>query len=78
MGVSLASDVSVSLAGDIGGTKTLLRLSRSHPGKTKLEPLLEERYVSANFSDLVPIVRLFCQQAETQGLLQSGDLKTAC
>ncbi|MEO1134743.1 MAG: glucokinase, partial [Cyanobacteria bacterium J06639_1] len=80
--------MSVSLAGDIGGTKTLLRLSRSHAdktnsgktnsGKTELELLLEERYVSADFPDLVPIVRQFCQQADDRGLLQANDLKTAC
>ncbi|MEM9153648.1 MAG: glucokinase [Cyanobacteria bacterium P01_F01_bin.33] len=72
--------MAVSLAGDIGGTKTLLRLSRTtgSGSNSTLEPLLERRYASADFPDLVPIVRQFCREAEQQGQLQAGELKTAC
>lgn len=45
------------LAGDIGGTKTLLSLWRS--GSDGLERLLEERFVSAAWDDLAPMVRHF-------------------
>jgi hypothetical protein len=45
------------LAGDIGGTKTLLSLWR--PGGERPELVLEERYASADWPDLVPMVRDF-------------------
>ncbi|MBW4695605.1 MAG: glucokinase [Lyngbya sp. HA4199-MV5] len=56
------------LAGDIGGTKTALRLvdaaiSQSTP-ETTLKTLHENRYVSANFIDLVPMVQQFLMEAE--------------
>jgi len=45
------------LAGDIGGTKTLLSLYRH--SAAGLECLSEARYVSAEWSDLAPVVRQF-------------------
>jgi glucokinase len=65
------------LAGDIGGTKTVLQLAApagnapeqiqdTKQDSTKLEPLYEERFVSAEFPDLVPIVRRFLKTAEAQ------------
>jgi glucokinase len=53
--------MSVLLAGDIGGTKTLLSLW--HQGGERPERLLEERYVSAEWDDLAPMVRHFLSQA---------------
>ncbi|WP_416676630.1 glucokinase [Egbenema bharatensis] len=49
------------LAGDTGGTKTILRLAELHETQSgpKLKPLYESRYVSAEFTDLVPMVRTF-------------------
>ncbi|WP_404789470.1 glucokinase [Altericista sp. CCNU0014] len=49
------------LAGDIGGTKTLLRLSELTP--TGLATLREASYPSAKFPHLSPIVRLFLSEA---------------
>jgi glucokinase len=49
--------VTLLLAGDIGGTKTLLSLYRSSPAG--LERLRETRYPSAEWSDLAPMVREF-------------------
>lgn len=52
------------LAGDIGGTKTILRLveaSDKHPSQT----IYEERYHSGDFPDLVPIVQQFLLKANT-------------
>ncbi|MCP9858544.1 MULTISPECIES: glucokinase [unclassified Cyanobium] len=49
--------MSLLLAGDIGGTKTLLSLW--HSGADRLELLLEERFVSAAWDDLAPMVRHF-------------------
>ncbi|MDY6802492.1 MAG: glucokinase [Cyanobacteriota bacterium] len=54
------------LAGDIGGTKTILRLveSDSEPQATvKLKTIHEQRYISAEYRDLVPIVNNFLIEA---------------
>ena len=50
------------LAGDIGGTKTLLSLYDADA----LELLAQERYFSADWVDLAPMVRHFLDQAEVQ------------
>ena len=50
------------LAGDIGGTKTLLALYAS-TGET-LELLAQERYSSAEWVDLAPMVRRFLSSAD--------------
>ena len=50
------------LAGDIGGTKTLLSLY----GADALELLAQERYISADWVDLAPMVRHFLDQAEVR------------
>lgn len=55
------------LAGDIGGTKTILRLVKTEDGKT-LETLAENKYVSAKYPDLVPMVQEFLQQATGDSL----------
>ncbi|HEY9623684.1 MAG TPA: glucokinase [Crinalium sp.] len=56
------------LAGDIGGTKTILRLVEVQAtGKDiQLKNLYEARYASGEFLDLVPIVRKFLAAAEAQ------------
>lgn len=55
------------LAGDIGGTKTILRLVETKAdkpeGDTELQTLHENRYISANFRDLVPMVKEFLAEA---------------
>ncbi|NDJ17182.1 glucokinase [Myxacorys almedinensis] len=54
------------LAGDIGGTKTILRLVKANPGADReaaLESLYEVRYSSHEFSGLVPMVRTFLDAA---------------
>jgi glucokinase len=51
------------LAGDIGGTKTILRLLNA---AEPLVPLHEARYASADFLDLVPMVRQFYSEAAGQ------------
>ena len=54
------------LAGDIGGTKTLLSLyGLSAAG---LEPLSEARYVSAEWKDLAPMVTAFLQGEQVASL----------
>jgi glucokinase len=50
------------IAGDIGGTKTILRLVKA-TSVTVQENLYEERFVSAGFPDLVPIVETFLHNA---------------
>ncbi len=50
------------LAGDIGGTKTILRLVEASE-KPVLRTLHEERYSSKDFPDLVPIVQQFLAAA---------------
>jgi len=49
------------LAGDIGGTKTLLALYRSEG--EELELLVEQRFSSADWHDLTPMVRQFLSGA---------------
>ena len=59
------------LAGDIGGTKTILRLVDAYGGDTsgkmaagiKLETLHEVKYPSQQFPDLAPMVREFLKEA---------------
>lgn len=61
--------MSVVLAGDIGGTKTILRLVRATETDTaseavpELEVLHENTYPSQDYPDLVPIVREFLAEA---------------
>jgi glucokinase len=50
------------LAGDIGGTKTILRLVEASDS-LELETLYEATYRSGDFSDLVPLVQQFLSQA---------------
>ena len=56
--------MTILLAGDIGATKTILRLIKSEPQKTNRDlpeqtTLYEETYASQEFTDLVPMVRKF-------------------
>lgn len=52
------------LAGDIGGTKTILRLVEFACGES-MQTLYEQRYVSRDFPDLVPMVQQFLITAKT-------------
>lgn len=62
------------LAGDIGGTKTILRLAYANDEniqhnathKLTLETLYEERYSSQDYSEFVPMVREFLSAAAQQ------------
>jgi glucokinase len=53
------------LAGDIGGTKTILRLVEETSGSS-WQTLHESRYLSRDFPDLVPIVQQFLLAAKQQ------------
>lgn len=50
------------LAGDIGGTKTILRLVQAG-GEHPQETLHEQRFVSSDYADLVPMVKAFLSAA---------------
>ncbi|MEM7554416.1 MAG: glucokinase [Cyanobacteria bacterium P01_A01_bin.84] len=52
------------LAGDIGGTKTILRLVETSDSDSVGKILCEERYSSQDFPDLVPIVQQFLKTAK--------------
>ncbi|MGD1931200.1 MAG: glucokinase [Leptolyngbyaceae cyanobacterium] len=52
------------LAGDIGGTKTILRLVTAEP--KALVTCYEQEYVSNQFPDLVPMVQTFLQAAQDE------------
>ncbi|MEP0760038.1 glucokinase [Trichocoleus sp. DQ-A2] len=54
------------LAGDIGGTKTILRLVEASDSGELLQTLYEEIFPSGNFPDLVPMVRQFLMAAAGQ------------
>ena len=47
------------LAGDIGGTKTILRLVEARDNGKKFETIEQEKYPSQEYPDLVPIVKKF-------------------
>ena len=51
------------LAGDIGGTKTILRLVEE--SSSELHTISEERYRSGDFPDLVPMVQQFLASSNT-------------
>lgn len=58
----------ILLAGDIGGTKTILRLVEATAGadnQTRLTPLYEGTYPSKEFSDLAPLAHRFLREAAT-------------
>ncbi len=62
------------LAGDIGGTKTILRLvERTVNGE--MNALYEFRYPSGEFPDLVPMVQQFLTEAATKLDFAPLDLK---
>ena len=68
------------LAGDTGGTKTILMLAEASDleiGVPNLTRLHEERFVSAEFPDLVPMVRQFLSAAE-QKLGYTPNPEKAC
>ncbi|SKB11456.1 Glucokinase [Planktothrix sp. PCC 11201] len=60
------------LAGDIGGTKTILRLVdgteivKGSQTQERLKTLYESRYLSGDYADLVPIVQQFLQEVKEQ------------
>lgn len=54
------------LAGDIGGTKTILRLVEESAPASKQQSLYQETYPSRDFPDLVPIVQQFLSAAGQQ------------
>jgi glucokinase len=69
------------LAGDIGGTKTILRLVQaSQPaalGPVTLKTLFEHTYSSQAYPDLVPMVKEFLHQAQAE-TQQSNLPQRAC
>jgi glucokinase len=64
-----SSDAKI-LAGDIGGTKTVLALYRRHEGRVDL--LSKQRYASRDFSDFSDIIDAFVQETE------AGEIDAAC
>jgi len=63
------------LAGDIGGTKTILALQESTTQLT--EPIIQKSYASADFSDLHTLVEKFLEEAG-QILNQEISINKAC
>lgn len=61
------------LAGDIGGTKTILRLVQADPSAESIqEPLYEQRFVSSDYTDLVPMVKDFLAAAPVSAQPQAA------
>jgi len=69
------------VAGDIGGTKTILQLVEANreesKGSVELRNLHESRYSSHDFPDLVPIVKKFLEEA-TEKLGEKQEPEKAC
>jgi len=61
------------LCGDLGGTKTLLQIARFT--ENQYEVLIQERYISADFNGLLPILNTFLASCERQ---YSEPLYSAC
>lgn len=63
------------LAGDIGGTKTILRLvnTDASPPLPQLETVYECTYPSQDFADLNPMIQQFLAQSP-----DSASIQTAC
>jgi len=74
--------VSLLLAGDIGGTKTILRLVKSEMVEVvpKQITLYEQTYSSLAFADLVPMVQQFFQAAteELGEVFKPNNIEKAC
>ena len=74
--------VSLLLAGDIGGTKTILRLVKSEIFEVvpKQITLYEQTYSSQAFADLVPMVQQFFQAAteELGEVFKPNTIEKAC
>ena len=62
------------LAGDIGGTKTLLQLADIEVG-SRYDVIFEKRYISADWDDLTPMVLDFMQAADR---LNDVHVRAAC
>ncbi|HIK56725.1 MAG TPA: glucokinase [Synechococcales cyanobacterium M55_K2018_004] len=56
--------MTVVLAGDIGGTKTILKLVELGPDSNQHRTLHSQRFASGEFFDLVPMVQEFYRQIE--------------
>jgi len=65
----------VILAGDIGGTKTLLLLASLRQGRPR--PLLERRYAAASFADFSAILARFLEECR-QHCGRAPRLASAC
>ena len=61
------------LAGDIGGTKTLLQLADVKPGSCRV--LLEKRFASDAYPGLLPLAEEFMREADSHGIF---DVEHAC
>jgi len=72
------------LAGDIGGTKTLLQLiavsqsSNKLNEKTNYEVLFEQRFVSNNYQHLLPMIKDFLKNAQNSLSLSTISIYKAC
>jgi glucokinase len=61
-----SSDVNMILAGDIGGTKTLLGLFESRPGRPR--PLLVHTFTTTRFPDLTAMISAFADDPKVRGV----------
>lgn len=57
----------IVLAGDIGGTKTLLQLAQAGE-KNSFQVRFEKRYVSADYPQFEPVLKAFLDEALAQGV----------
>ena len=67
--------MTIILAGDIGGTKTLLRLAKKDSGELKI--LYEKRFAGANYANFSDVLREFLTSAKTH-LGELPILSSAC
>ena len=67
----------IVLGGDIGGTKTLLRLAQVNEKEHKQQDVLaEKRYISADYADLESMLKHFFKS--TQKIIEPHEIASAC
>lgn len=63
--IAIANPMAIILAGDVGGTKTLLRLAETQ-AESNPKVLYESRYLSASYEHLSLAVRVFYNEVKAQ------------
>src|ERR1700730_4200877 len=64
------------LAGDIGGTKTLLGIF--DPAQARPAPVVVRSYISLDFADLIVMIRAFVEDGDVERAVKHSGVDRAC